>query len=82
MTKASATYEGDDLKIVFSADYEKHPEGDVVTNIEVELIEILGVPCDWSEMQEYDELAAAVLAKADDLEFEPIDSSEADDIDD
>lgn len=81
MTKASATYEGDDLKIVFSADYEKHPEGDVVTNIEVESIELLGVPCDWSGMQEYDELAAAVLAKADDLEFE-VDEPDYPDYDD
>lgn len=82
MTKATATFEGDEVRIEFSGELERHEEGDIVQNITVESVSILGVECDWPAMQEHEELAAAVLEKADELEFTPVDSSDADDIDD
>lgn len=82
MTKATATFEGDEVRIEFSGDLERHEEGDIVQNITVESVSILGVECDWPAMQEHEKLAAAVLEKADELEFTPIDSSDFDDIGD
>lgn len=82
MTKATATFEGEEVRIEFSGDLESHEEGDIVQYINVEKVFILGVECDWSSLQTNDELAAAILEKADELEFTPIDSSDADDIDD
>lgn len=82
MTTAYATYDGDDITIEFSGDLEEHVEGNIVQNITVEKVMILGVECDWSAIQEHEELEAAFLAKVDELEFEPSDSSDYDDLGD
>lgn len=89
MTKATATFEGEEVRIEFSGELERHEEGDIVQNIKIEELQILGVDIDLEMFAKdetteakFEELEAALLEKADELEFTPIDSSDADDFDD
>ncbi len=79
MTKASAKYESDDILIEFSGYIEEYEEGNIVRDIDVTSIHILGVECSWTEMQEYEALATAVLAQADEVEFEATGDDDDDD---
>lgn len=89
MANARATFEGDEVRIVFVGDLEDHVEGAIVQDIKIEELQILGVEIDLEMFAKdedteakFEELEAALLEKADDLEFELIDSSDADDLDD
>lgn len=68
MANATATYSGEELEVIFSGNIEKHPEGDIVTDIEVHQVTLLGVLLIFRNMSEG--LQAKILALADDLEFD------------
>lgn len=78
--KATAIYESDDLILKFEADLQEYEEGDEIENITCTYVNILGTEHDFDTIPEA--LQAAILAEADELEFESTDSSDADDIDD
>lgn len=67
MPNSFATYSGEELNVIFSGTIEKHPEGDIVTDIEVHQVTLLGVLLTFRNLSET--LQARIIALADDLEF-------------
>jgi hypothetical protein len=81
MIAVTYTYENEDVRVVFSGDDNGEIEFPNVENVRVEELSILGV--DKVELTALPEaLQAAILALADHADWEPVDSSEMDDIDD
>lgn len=80
MPNAFATYRGEDFTVHFSGDYESYPEGDEVTNIRVEWVEVLGRRFEIEELPP--RFASILRVLANELDFTISDSSEQDDIGD
>ena len=80
MPNAHATYRGEDFTVRFSGDYESYPEGDEVTNIRVEWIEVLGHRFEIEELPS--RFASTLRVLANELDFTLSDSSEQDDLGD
>jgi len=68
IVRASCQYHGEEITISYEAYLGIYEEGDEVTDIEVAELSILGVEVKLAELPEA--LQAAILAAADDLEFE------------
>lgn len=68
MANAKATYSGEELEVIFKGNIEKHEEGDIVTDIEVEQATLLGTLLTFRNLSEG--LQAKIIALAEDLDFE------------
>lgn len=80
MPNAFATYRGEELTVRFSGNYDSYPEGDEVTNIRIEWIEVLGRRFPAEELPS--RFASILRVLANELEFTLSDSSEHDDLGD
>lgn len=81
MTASTYTYESEDIRVVFSGDDNGEIEFPAIENVRVEKLSILDV--ENVKLEELPEaLQASILALADHADWEPVDSSEMDDIGD
>lgn len=79
--RAEATYETDDIKLTFEGEIEEYEEGNEVTNIKCIEAKFFDCVVDLDTLP--DPVQAAILAIGNtEVEFEPSDSSDFDDIDD
>ena len=80
MTKVYYQFNGDQLQARFTGTGVEDESGAHVENVAIEELCILGVTVKLESLPE--DLQAAILALADDEEFEEEDSSDADDLED